>query len=562
MRTQTLTKIGGILVMASLLTACAGKQEAPVQAETNPTVAAETTAEDVIVTETAQETVELEESELSYFEELVNDPAYNGFIKSSYKDPSNVKWEDVFYGGANLDNQQAFSEEESRDVLEGMRMGEYYCDVSKITSAEIEEFVASSTGTSYADARRPITWLYLDKYDAYYNMHGDTNYCQYDVTSGTRSGDTVILEISIDAEWGGYGNYCNDYETVLKKQADDSYQFVSNRLKWEVDSVPEQTFPITISEYTGETNFVTYPASETEGVVMRIIEDDEIMDYLYCSGYDEDPLTSVEGVTFDDYDLDGNTDILVIASNSQGSHVLVFDGYSSEAAEYDQYFMQNDGISGYVNENIKEYTLGDALNLLKDGREGDSFSSANEAYAYIARLYEMSHGSNEYDEAVYDLIDLRGDGSKALVCGVLGYGVDLYEYADGHFYTVMKNWGYGVGGNAGYSYLPGENTIYNSNADYAGALYYEYFMKVNDQHQLVTDRSFLSVNFDDANGNRSLDEGEEDSVFEVFSYYGYDKDGNEFPMTQEEYNKEVSVSEDYQPLCGSISYDELVKLLK
>ena len=44
--------------------------------------------------------------------------------------------------------------------------------------------------------------------------------------------------------------------------------------------------------------------------------------------------------------------------------------------------------------------------------------------------------------------------------------VSMYTYANGRIYTLMDGFGYGVGGNGGYDYIPGGNTLRGFNNDY------------------------------------------------------------------------------------------------
>lgn len=75
------------------------------------------------------------------------------------------------------------------------------------------------------------------------------------------------------------------------------------------------------------------------------------------------------------------------------------------------------------------------------------------------------------DETVrFSLIYLTGSDIPELVAEHSGYDVSVFAWVDGKIITLMDQWPYGAGGNAGYKYLPENNVIRNYNMDYAGAV--------------------------------------------------------------------------------------------
>ena len=131
-----------------------------------------------------------------------------------------------------------------------------------------------------------------------------------------------------------------------------------------------------------------------------------------------------------------------------------------------------------------------------------------EPYLQIISDYINELNSNGYNtQAVdtrYDLIHVDDDGTPELVICHPGYSVYLYSYYNGEVHTLMDGWGYGAFGNAGYQYIPEYNMLYNGNSDYAGALYYETYMFMNDNHELTfddTDRWFQYFEGDSPSGD-------------------------------------------------------------
>ncbi|MCR5033216.1 MAG: hypothetical protein K6A92_10175 [Lachnospiraceae bacterium] len=557
----------GVTALTLFLCACGAQNQGTVQTEAIPGFAQDEGAgqggsdEQTAGSEASfgenEEVIDLTEEELGELENLINDRRCNGFLMSSYQDPTNINWNEVFYSGTGFASTMDLDGQEGADVLEALHQAEFYCDVTKVTTGELESFVTEWTGTAYGDAKRPITWTYLSKYDAYYNEHGDTNYLPFKVVSGTKQGDRYTFCCVRDDGFEGV-SYDNNFETVVIRQEDGSYRFYSNRLLWEKDSVPEQTFAADLSEYPGNTWFVTYPATDTDGVTMRIICEDEVQDYLYCYGFDEDPITSVDAVAFKDYDHDGNTDILVIGSNSEGAHPMVFDGFDTEDVYLRDFYM-NEGLSRGADLYAKDKTVGALLDYLQDGHTEDTFASAQDAYAFAARLFKLSKG--EEAEILYDLVYVDGDDIPELVCNHSGYTITLYTFDGARCHTVMKDMGYGVGGNAGYGYLPGKNRLYNGDADYAGMIYYHSFYHIGEDHKLAHDKTYMVLNFDDANHNEYPDEGE-DYEESAGGVYLYEETGARKAVDESDCAEDFRDMANCEYFYGTMTYEELLEQLR
>lgn len=80
----------------------------------------------------------------------------------------------------------------------------------------------------------------------------------------------------------------------------------------------------------------------------------------------------------------------------------------------------------------------------------------------------------------YNLIYFNNDSIPELVAGYDYYWVSMYTYSGGKTYELMDSWAYGSMGNAGYSYLPKKNVLYNTNSDYAGAVVYTTYMRMKN----------------------------------------------------------------------------------
>lgn len=178
---------------------------------------------------------ELAPREYATIQDFINSGAGNGFLHSSYETPAEICWDEVFYSGAGITDEYMLSGEELEEYLKLVGRDEIYTDVTKLTTAQIEEFVRDKTGTDYKNALRPLSWVYSPKYDTYYFEHGDVNYMQYSVTFGSRVEDTVTLRVEPTEDWGNTEGVA--YELVLKDKPDGGYYFYSNRLLSEEGAV-------------------------------------------------------------------------------------------------------------------------------------------------------------------------------------------------------------------------------------------------------------------------------------------------------------------------------------
>lgn len=99
------------------------------------------------------------------------------------------------------------------------------CPAYKLTTAEIDAILTQYTGLTLEQANKAsLTYEYSAEHDAYYWMHGDTNYCgDLNFTAGTRAGDTVKLYHTSD--FAGTDWYC----VTLTDRGDGQYWFVSNQ---------------------------------------------------------------------------------------------------------------------------------------------------------------------------------------------------------------------------------------------------------------------------------------------------------------------------------------------
>lgn len=163
------------------------------------------------------ETRELTEKELKEFEEYFNDMENNGFLVATYENPKEIDLDEVLY--VNSIGKELTKQEEN-DYMHRMNIEEMYTDCTKYPKSDINNLLKEKLGISLNDVKTDFTYVYMQKYDAYFNMHGDTNYLPVKCTSGIINNYGMCIV-----------NYKMDTteRTVTMKKENDKYIFVSNR---------------------------------------------------------------------------------------------------------------------------------------------------------------------------------------------------------------------------------------------------------------------------------------------------------------------------------------------
>ena len=167
----------------------------------------------------------LSKAQLEEIQSFLNDDANNGFVgHNDYTsaDEINLNW--VFYDGAGISvGIESFSADEERAVLNAMRADEFFNPPIKIKRADANALLLEKCGLSLQDFRDTLYFFdYVESYDAYYIMHGDTNYSHITVVDGM-----------IDQSYNYVVNYCitdscKQIFTVTLRKTDKGYQFISN----------------------------------------------------------------------------------------------------------------------------------------------------------------------------------------------------------------------------------------------------------------------------------------------------------------------------------------------
>lgn len=282
----------------------------------------------------------LTQEELQEFTDFINEEdnyGNYGFLLSVYDNPADIYLDEVFYTGAGIAATPS-TEEEKQAYLKANQQAEIYTDLVRITKPMANEFLMKKAGLSYDEMNRPLTWIYLEEFDAFYAEHGDTNYRTFTCTEGTVLDEvTFTLRFSPDEDNGSY-YHSFDRETVLKKQG-ESLQFVSNRLIEEEGLIEEQRFTFNMAVW-GEVTFAAYepdieknPKSDVTYLIMHggnpLVQLQGTDINNLCNGA---PFQEIKAVSFKDYNEDEITDIIIIAE--YGDNIIQSRAYAGNSYGY------------------------------------------------------------------------------------------------------------------------------------------------------------------------------------------------------------------------------------
>ena len=109
----------------------------------------------------------------------------NMLLSSEYSQPDEINLFELFYNGVG----GAFGEvsEDELSMLTELCSDAPYLDIIKITANEMDAFLQEKMGISLAETKKTglDSFYYLEQYDSYYLIMGDSNFDWCMVTSGT-----------------------------------------------------------------------------------------------------------------------------------------------------------------------------------------------------------------------------------------------------------------------------------------------------------------------------------------------------------------------------------------
>ncbi len=150
-----------------------------------------------------------------------------------YDKPEDVDLYELFYCEGSFP-----SDEELRSILD-TDPDDLPCPAYKLTAAEMDDILEANMGLTTADtAKKGLDgFTYDEASDAYFWMHGDTNYCgALDFLYGTRetTADGGIVKLYHNSKFSGSGWY----RVTLSERGEGEYRFVSNQTCEQPDIPP------------------------------------------------------------------------------------------------------------------------------------------------------------------------------------------------------------------------------------------------------------------------------------------------------------------------------------
>ncbi|RKM57629.1 hypothetical protein D6856_13265 [Butyrivibrio sp. XB500-5] len=514
----------------------------------------------------------LSDDELSKFTDLFNTSEYNAFLEDGFNSPEEIDWEKVIKLGAGISSEDC-SEEEINDYLKATDRSSLteYEKLRVIKKSDLADFIKRHTGKDLMPGNDDIDWEYIEKNDSFYRAiwDSDVRHNGYECISGEKAGDKYTLRLkvsqekSVNIETTSY--YGSDADRIVKfTKSGDDLVFESNEIQWDDYCVPEQTFDVELPQYDSPVHFVTYYEDKEQAEMVMVKDGKYISRFVPIFTAENNSVVktkTIDAVGFFDIDADGNNDIAIIGDSDHGKRLFIELATPDEDEAF-TYF------ADFGEREIKEMggdlTISGAKKALLNNDKNDKYESYKEAYAQVAKIYKCAYDNPSFDlsRVAFDLIYVDGDDIPELVVGLPGYWVSLYTFKDGHTSCLMNQWGYGAMGNAGYLYAKKGNVIYNGNADYAGALYYNTYMSIHDDGKLATDYWTLDYNFNDIDGNGVPSEEELASSddYETKTEYHSEIDAN---MSEAEIKKAIAKDDSlkFEDIAGDKDYDTIMAQL-
>lgn len=201
--------------------------------------------------------------QLKKYEKDFNTLAINGFIISTnaYTKPSEIDLGQVFYNGAGFNNE--ISKEE---VEEYKKLRKYHeTDIVKITTKQAEKLYYDNTGEKLEDLKgRLKNWIYIEKYDAYYNEVSDTNFEKVNCIKGIMDEQNKIMKIQLS----------NDRTISVKIDYDKgTHYIVSNNSIKSIDNEANNNY----QEYMEEQDKIIIPNSSDDILYKKEINENTII---------------------------------------------------------------------------------------------------------------------------------------------------------------------------------------------------------------------------------------------------------------------------------------------
>ena len=170
----------------------------------------------------------LSTAQISDLAVFLNNEANNAFVgRTEYASPKDIDLTMVLYDGLGLfENYDNLSAEEQADIASATGWYIGGMPIFKLEKSRMEKSIKAKIGIELDEVTMNIDevtdFFYIEKYDAYYTCHGDTE--QKPITiSGCKTTKDGLYAIDYYTSY-----YPEDKCTVTLKKTDDGYQFISD----------------------------------------------------------------------------------------------------------------------------------------------------------------------------------------------------------------------------------------------------------------------------------------------------------------------------------------------
>ena len=160
-------------------------------------------------------------------ESFLNDKENNGFVAwNTYSRPEEVSLSWALYDGAGIGvGSWEWTDEEKQDYMAAVGWEEWYTGATRFKRSDVEALLQKKLGISLSDLTKDIDMLYIEKYDAYYHAHNDTQYQLIEVENGYIGGDHCVVYYKTRQS----ESFPYEYRTVILWITEDGYQFACNQ---------------------------------------------------------------------------------------------------------------------------------------------------------------------------------------------------------------------------------------------------------------------------------------------------------------------------------------------
>lgn len=177
-----------------------------------------------IITTTANQVVQQDA-----IQDFLNDPVNNGFVGQYYDAPENIQLSAALYDGAGIGvfGTTNWTEQEKQDVLAVTGWDVFHNPPLKLIRSDVENLVKEKLGLSLGEIKTKLEdyWCYIEKYDAYYTMHGDSNLVVISVIE-TQCDSNGIYSVKYTVPYDVTPTTC----LVKLLKTDNGFRFLSNQM--------------------------------------------------------------------------------------------------------------------------------------------------------------------------------------------------------------------------------------------------------------------------------------------------------------------------------------------